>query len=366
LAPKLAPHAILPLTSVGIEDLTIDLQGVGRVGVGLTQAWGSWIKNIEIIHSAGKVLTLYSTLNCEVRHSSFRLSATAGGPNTEGVDLYREVGWSLIEDNIIEGIGGLVIGDAQGGDVGNVIAYNYIYGSLTGSPDVAGQDIDLNHGANNSFNLIEGNIAGGLIADEYFGSSSHDTIFRNWLTATHPTGTNNLAAIKLKRLATYMSAVGNVLGTADFPTSGSMMGQHAFGGFYEAPVVSGYDNGWSTGVQVIYELGFPNIGNSFFVSEFPVQIPLNYQSYPLEALDHNVANSLLRHANFDYFHRAVVWDPSIPARSLPESLFRASKPSWFGSLVWPPFDPASPPGRFSDTTKQLIPAGYRAVHGIDP
>lgn len=56
-----------------------------------------------------------------------------------------------------------------------------------------------------------------------------------------------------------MNVVGNILGSSAFPTSGEMRGDQAFGGFYDAPSVSGYDNGWSTGVQVIYELGFPNM-----------------------------------------------------------------------------------------------------------
>ena len=46
---------------------------------------------------------------------------------------------------------------------------------------------------------------------------------------------------------------------------------------------------------------------------------------------------------------------------MPSSLFRNSKPSWFGSLSWPPFDSTSPNSAQYDN----IPAGYRYVHGTE-
>src|SRR5262249_5694827 len=136
-----------------------------------------------------------------------------------------------------------------------------------------------NHGSNNAFNLLEGNLAGGVMSDGYFGSTSHDTLFRNWLTATHPTAVNNLAAVKLKHFSDYFNVVGNVLGTTEFPTSGSVDGNgHATGGFFDAPKSSNYDDGWSTGVQVIYELGFPNIGGTGYAGELPASTPIDYSS----------------------------------------------------------------------------------------
>lgn len=44
--------------------------------------------------------------------------------------------------------------------------------------------------------------------------------------------------------------------------------------------------------------------------------------------------------------------------TLPDSLVFASKPAWFGSLAWPPFDPDSP-----TSDPAAIPAGYRYVNG---
>lgn len=369
--PRVGPFAIPPLIGVGLEDFTIDLQGMASPGIEYSQMWNCWIQNVEIKNSAGKVLTLYAVLKSEIRHCYLHDSAKAG-PNTEGLDFYRDVAWNLIEDNISYQAGGIVIGDWQGGDVGNVIAYNLAYATSSGDPTVAGYDIDVNHGSNNLFNLLEGNIAGGVMADGYFGSTSHDTLYRNWLTATHPTARNNLAAVKLKHFSDYFNVVGNILGTDLFPTTGSVDGNgFAHGGFYDAPQISGYDDGWSTGVQVIYETGYPNMGNTGFSGTVPASTPIDYGSQgstlaDSQALDLNVAATMIRHGNYDYFNRNIRWDDTITQRGLPNSLFRSNKPGFFGSLAWPPFDPASPPGVIDDSNVARIPAGYRYLHGVDP
>jgi hypothetical protein len=52
--------------------------------------------------------------------------------------------------------------------------------------------------------------------------------------------------------------------------------------------------------------------------------------------------SLIRHGNFDYIHHGVAdWIDGL-SRDLPPSLYLEAKPSWFGSLDWPPFGPDVP------------------------
>jgi hypothetical protein len=178
--------------------------------------------------------------------------------------------------------------------------------------------------------------------------------------------------VKLKHFSDYFNVVGNVLGSSVFPTSGSIDGNgFAHGGFYDAPQTSGYDDGWSTGVQVIYESGFPNMGNTGFSGTVPASVPIDYSSQgasldTAQALDLNVLATMIRHGNYDYSHKAIQWDPAISQRQIPNSLFRAAKPAFFGSLSWPPFDPSAPPGGFDNTTLARIPAGYRYVHSVDP
>jgi hypothetical protein len=86
----------------------------------------------------------------------------------------------------------------------------------------------------------------------------------------------------------------------------------------------------------------------------------------LQELDLNVKNTMIRHGNYDYLNHAIAWDPAIADQTIPNSYFRSVKPSFFGTLAWPPFDPASPPGAITNANISRIPAGYRYINGFDP
>src|SRR5262249_30633884 len=103
---------------------------------------------------------------------------------------------------------------------------------------------------------------------------------------------------------TYMNVVGNVFGTPGKSTT------------YEI------DGTLRNNSEItIYELGYTSIGDSGPVS------------------DPNVKGTLLRHGNFDYVTLDTVWDPTIPERTLPPSLYVSGRPGWWGNLPWPPFGP---------------------------
>ena len=68
-------------------------------------------------------------------------------------------------------------------------------------------------------------------------------------------------------------------------------------------------------------------------------VPWDGWAKSTSAPDADVAGTLLRHGNYDYVNRSVVWDPGTPSRSLPASLCYDSKPAFFGSLQWPPIGP---------------------------
>lgn len=75
---------------------------------------------------------------------------------------------------------------------------------------------------------------------------------------------------------------------------------------------------------------------------------------------------MIRHGNYDYKNNLIIWDPSITDHNIPVSYFRSTKPEYFCSLQWPPFDPSSPPGEINDVNISRIPAGYRFIYGHDP
>ena len=119
----------------------------------------------------------------------------------------------------------VILGDGSGGASCNVIAYNYAFlNSTTGY-----YDISLNHGPHNMLNLVEGNVIENYRDDGYFGSCSHNTLFRNRISDS----------LELKHFSNYYSVVGNVLAISGYQTS------------YEAT-----EEGPNT--IPFYELGWPN------------------------------------------------------------------------------------------------------------
>jgi len=86
---------------------------------------------------------------------------------------------------------------------------------LTG---VIGPTFDVNHAPHNSFNLFEGNVMPRLQSDGYFGGSSQDTIFRNWLHGTAKVayaGYQQQYALTMNRFSRQSNIVANMLGRKD-------------------------------------------------------------------------------------------------------------------------------------------------------
>ena len=249
--------------------------------------------------------------------------------------------WCLVEDNIVSPGGPpIVFGDGGGHCIGNVVAYNYVTSVLPGTWDAT-----FNHGPHNMLNLCEGNVFQNSFKDDgYFGSSSHNTLFRNVIPDQ----------VALKHFCNYYNIVGNVLGaTRPVPRQTRT---------YDAEEVSNY---WNNHVFPIYELGFPNIGNASHNGTFiGPTTPPDYHTLPntldgCQQLDRNVKATILRHGNFDYVNNTVVWDPNIPDHTIPNSLYLSGKPSWWGDdLPWPPIGP--------DRTPMVgqIPAQQRFANGM--
>jgi len=377
LTPKAAVYSAYgtggTVTGYGFEDFDIDATGSDmNQGIAMTQAYGCWIKNVNVHNFSHQAFAIVTSVNCEFRHCYIYTGGQGSG--SEGFDFVTDDSWNLAEDNIVYDGGTINLNDAGAQVSANVIAYNYLYGHRVTAAGLQVLDLDLGHGAHDTFNLIEGNVIGLLMGgDSYFGGSSHNTILRNLITATNPYGyIDGRRAILLKQYNPYYNIVGNVLGTSAFPTTnngikdGATTPPYATGGYYEAPIVSGYDNGTSTHVSTIYEFGFPQIGNTSFSGTIPLATPPDYsQESPYNTLgtrwDPNVKATLIRHGNYDYFNQAIVWDPAISDHVIPDSLYLSGKPSYFGDLTWPPVDSANP-----NTDPTIIPAAYRFVNGSDP
>ncbi len=326
--------------------------------INITSAWNIWVLGCEFTNMPAKTITAGWVGHLEIR-KNYMHDQTNGGPNSEGLDLLNDANWSAIIDNICVAGGApqINIGDGgpwahYSGGFGNVIAYNYCVDAFgTTAPNDSGMmagDISTNHSPHTQYNLIEGNFMNKFQADSYHGSGSHTLLFRNIATGKNRwTNAYSRSAIQIDRRNLYYSLIGNVLGEVGNPST------------YEYATVSGQP---SEQYSTIFRLGYPNVGNPNFTG-----------TYPLTDLVHsdNGPRDLYADRNDTTYGTTIIegnWTPQsgqswrIAPKPIPNSYFLTSKPSWFGSLAWPPVDPAHPVT--NDPT--IIPAGYRYIHGIDP
>lgn len=312
MTPALLPQAsrmLYTLRRTGFEDLTIEnVTGMGGNFFYFDTAEDCWIKNVEskMVHATH--IFLYQSLNCEIRdnyiHDAHRYTVNAG----YGIEIRKSTG-VLVENNILYHLySSLMI---NSGSVGCVIGYNYIYKTQNYQADYMIYAISASHGAHPMMNLYEGNVGNRFQSDFYWGSSSHQTVFRNHWTGNDVGITQNRSAISIDGHSLSNNVVGNVLGS---------------------PEVSNWifeqtTNAYSHSDNVVYRLGFPNMGNNSYS-------PLDPQPfYPA------VKSTMVRHGNFDFSRNTTEWSPSISDRTIPTSLYLSSKPAWWGNNRWPAIGP---------------------------
>lgn len=311
------------LKYAGVEDLYVT---GGRNGmIVMMNAAYSWISNVESDGSPatglgmkGAHVTLEGCFRCVVR-DSFLHDATEvrQGGGAYGISVMSQSSDCLVENNVIHDLNKPLVMRASGG--GNVIAYNYVEDAWTGAmPSMQETTIDGGHASFPHMELFEGNWAAHIGTDAVWGNSGWLTFFRNHASAqqlrsaTTPE-TFDVAAIGLEARSRFMTVVGNVLGV---PERGLV---------YEVR-----SNPPGTGQPAVYRIGHrANGGNGGGDSN----------AYEDPSRPGTTAQTLLRHGNFDFVTNRTAWDPAIPVRTLPPSLYLTEKPAFFGDRPWPWVDP---------------------------
>jgi hypothetical protein len=348
LSPRCNAQNTASVAFCGIEDLTVNA-GSGTTAMASLWwdgAYACWLKGVEFVYAGNSCIYISSSLACEIRKCKFRETASY----QDGVGILLDNGYYrsgcnafLIEDNIFHRVNnGVVFNGASG----SVIAYNFATNMMSLQVNWLIPALNANHKPHGVMNLWEGNVGEGFQADGYHGSVSHQTVFRNWFHGSSTNATQYRKTIDLCRASYYFNVVGNVLGSTwstNSSASYEMTGQPSY-----------------TAQPCIYRLGYPNMGNnSYDEGDNSIGLLGTYiSSYP----DTNVSFTLLRHGNYDFKNRAIIWDAGISDHTIPASLFCTDKPAYFGSLKWPPIDPANP-GACSPTN---LPSGYRFIYGVDP
>jgi len=308
----------------GIEDLTLTLAEPNvEFLIEMDGAEYSWVKDVEIERIMRRAIWLIESLRNEIRGCYFHDGIDGYGRDRGYgllVDVYSTS--NLVEDNVFVSLdGGFMM--TAGGASGNVFAYNYMEDPrfddewwLTCSPSI-------NHAPHPKMNLWEGNIGTKAEGDFIHGSSSHNTVYRSlskgWEREVTTTRNN---AVEFATKNTYMNVVGCVLGTSGRSNRYEVLPGQAYDDWSEAAI-------WVLGV-----------------------------AHGID--DPDVAATLLRHGNWDYVTNDVVWDPAISDHDLPDSLYLAGPPSFWGCRPWPPIGPDVP------GLVQRIPAQDRHEGVEDP
>lgn len=313
-APKLIRLVPSPLLNAGLEDLSIDGNleegyGGGRV-IDVMNAAYCWVRRVEFTDWALHALRFYwGSLGCEVTRCYMHDVGQFGGDQGYQCNLAGNATDCLIYDNISKWVHiGICVGGASA--TANVIAYNYNHSTNHHQPAWSIPSHG-SHGAHTYMNLFEGNVTVRQGADFYWGSGSHLVMYRNWhrLETNNPSVTRDMIAIDIEAWNQDYTAIGNILGHE------GMVGDYEIQG----PENGVFDTG--DGRAFCWKIGFINDGDQ----DGPRHAP--------------TFASLIRHGNFDYIHHGVAdWIDGL-SRDLPPSLYLEAKPSWFGSLDWPPFGP---------------------------
>jgi hypothetical protein len=324
LSPVARPFTF-SITKAGIENIRIDQSGANKGAssiIFMGDALFSWVKGVETYMGGGSSGSAHVHIGwshgAEIRDSYFHYGyAFASGANY-GVHIEWANSDHKIENNIVRVVRhGFV---HEGGGAGDAFLYNY-------SDDIHEDDLSylgaslINHGAHPYMNLYEGNIFSHLIADYYWGTSSHNVLFRNWLWGDesvpsasewlYPAGALTkpswaFTPVEVWTNQHYYSLVGNVLGVT---------------GKWQNPNWTSYNllNNATASGSAMYNYG--------------------YQFNSSGGADAAAYSTSINHGNWDYKTQGVAYWDGGTNHSLKNSMYYSSKPAFFGSCAWPAFGP---------------------------
>ena len=352
LTPQAVPFSA-SAKNAGVENFQVYANNSGyTANFLLSMCAYCWVKGVEGNYADGDHVQVHWGFHDEIRDSYFS-NAYKHSPGTTDSDVFivDKTSATLVENNILDRLHLSII--LNWGAAGNVIAYNYMTGNFDqGSTNAIYQNISM-HGAHPQFNLIEGNVGAQFYPDSVWGSSSHNTAFRNWMTGTtmictpssgrgavNCTGSNGhwgfqaARAMQIASLSTSFNFVGNVAGSAALAalknSSGGAIPQVAS---LQWPASRDYETGYG------WTFGYSNLSDS--------------GSNSIDSTK-PFSTSFL-HGNYNNNDGSVVWASGV-THTLPASFFRNTKPSYWRSSNWPAIGPDATGGSGPGGHAYPIPA----------
>jgi hypothetical protein len=310
----------------GVEDMRVDANQKSDA-IALIHCDYCWVKNVRVDDVGRSGVTTRWGYGSVLR-DSYMSSALAGAPTQYGTECFM-ASHVLIENNIFWNVTShLQVQNC----FGNVYGYNYVHNAVAGN---LYPEFDT-HGAHNHFHLVEGNDIDKIQFDNVWGSSSHNTVFRNRANGAGSNKVGYRTPIVIGAHNRHINVVANVLGTTGLHTNYQCDDGNVFGS----------DN-------YIFDLGFWNgcpagLGSYDTVVDGTVMIWGNWDADTYAAngnangVRYCTANGA-GNAACTGNERATA-DPTFPGltsprTTFPASLYRTAKPGWFGTVPWPAAGP---------------------------
>ena len=295
----------------GAEDIWMKRTstGVGHHTTAFQGARNCWLKNVYCtgVSDSSYHVWLLATLNIEIRHCKFSEHDSLQSSTYDIFPSYSS--GVLVEDNIFHKSPNYIAIPACSG---SAFAYNYFFDEPYASPDWLSQ-IVFTHGGHSNYNLFEGNHVPAHYNDfQTDHHSRNNTYVRERILGWDATGpkTQNTHCLSLEQHQDNWTMVGCVLG--------------------------------KLGYHTVYSSTSSNV--SIF------------------KIDPDSAPTLVRKGNYNTVDNGIPASEALGSDTVQASYLHPSKPAWFGSLPWPPVDPANP----TAAVPTNIPSGYRWVNGADP
>ncbi len=296
---------ISPPFRCGIQDLSIENKSNSR-GHNVRIAYGQecWIMNVESAMASKWHFRLEDCSRCEIRECYVHDGWKGGGDSIYGVGLFQYCWNNLVEDNVAVHCRHSFI--TEYGGQGNVFGYNLSRDPINENQlhtDYLMGDL-IHHGGEPRWNLWEGNVASDIRFDCVLGGSAYNTAFRNLL--------------RRKGLpSTYVACFGSDIQKGN-------LNENLVGNVYE-PSARSYTplRRWGT------------------------------RQDDASVIDPRPLATAMLDGECDVEAREVKWidGPHV----LRDSYYLSGKPSFFGTMSWPPID-STHPERCSAAS---IPAGRR-------
>ncbi len=329
------------LHRLGVEDLYVygGMGGDGHGNISVNLCAYCWVKGVESHWSIGTSIGFYGTFRSVLRDSYVHETPD---PNPGGagylVGLNSGASDNLIENNVMWSGNKDIVVRATGG--GNVIAYNYMddaYGG--GYPSMPEAGLNAGHYTTPHMELLEGNYSHNYKGDSFWGNSIYITVFRNHLSglraARPPLNAYKVndypymdfgarSAVDIQAHSDNTNLVGNVLGF-----SGQKLLSYSSPSYSDSQKAWSYEelSGFTDGIVSMWRIGSLQAGGWTWE-------PKTYETQ-------------LRDGNWDWVTRSQRWHGiggaagSGTPRPIPNSLYLAAKPDFFGSNPWPWVDPAT-------------------------